>query len=76
LSVAGVLADDADGRNAAPVPVSVAVLVVGFAGPDVVAGSVDLDDRGAAVTDHDEIGVRTPASRSLTPGSGSTAKVF
>ena len=66
--VAGVLAGDADGVNAAPVPVPVTVVVVGLAGPAVVVGAVDLDDRGAAVADHDE--VRGAHARVAELGSG------
>ncbi len=50
------LAGDADGVDAAPFPMSVVGVVVGFAGGAVVRTAVDLDDRGAAVADDDEAG--------------------
>src|ERR1700726_2239188 len=48
------LAGDADGADAAAIPVAVASVVVGLAGRAEVMRSVDLDDDGAAVADHDE----------------------
>jgi hypothetical protein len=51
-----VLAGDADGRNPASSPVTVTVGIVGLAGSAVMVGPVNLDDRGAAVAEHDEIG--------------------
>jgi hypothetical protein len=50
--------------------------VVGLAGYDVVVAPVALDDRGLAIADHDEVGLRTPASRSSAPGSDYTAIAF
>jgi hypothetical protein len=70
-----VLAGNADGVNAAPVPVSVAVVVVSLAGLGVVAGAVDLDYHGAAVADHGEVrgahaGVAELGSRQRQHGEG------
>src|SRR5262249_18903182 len=52
----GVFMGDADGGDAAVEPVSVAIFVVGFEGSPVMMRPVDLDDGGAAVTEHREVG--------------------
>src|ERR1022692_1218651 len=65
--VIGGLAGDADGRNPAPSPVAVTVGVVRLAGSAVMVGPVNLDDRGAAVAEHDEIGSAHAGVAQLRP---------
>ena len=50
-----VLAGNADGVDAAAVPVAAAGMVVGLTGHAEVVRPVDLDDDGAAGADHDEV---------------------
>jgi len=47
---------DSNRLDTATNPVSVAILVVGFAGSTVVVRAVDLDDDGAAVSEDGEVG--------------------
>jgi hypothetical protein len=68
IPVSPALAEDADGADAAAVPVAVAGVVVGFACRAEVVGPVDLDDDGATIADHDEI--RGTHACVAEPGAG------
>jgi hypothetical protein len=69
-----VLARDADGADAAAVPVAVAGVVVGLAGRAEVMRPVDLHDDDAAVADHDE--VRAAHADVAEPGPGRQEPAF